>query len=442
MVSPAAAAPHRWPRLSRGRGRWIALVVAAVAVAGFWVLRQQPVDVRAVQPTSQPLLRTLLFSARVQAPARVEIGSTLTGRVERVTVDEGDAVAAGALLVQLEADELRAAVAQAEASLLQAQAQLAGQRAVSRPSADAALAQAQANLAAAERELARNRELVERGFISAARLDDVQRNVDVARAQRDAAQVQAAAQRGDGAEAEAAAAQREAAQAALQAARARLAQASLRAPAAARVIVRTVEPGQIVQPGRTLLTLAFDGPTELVALVDERFLGQLQIGQRAQVVADAYPRQPFGARVARLAPGVDAQRGAVEVRFALDGAPPAFLREDMTLSIEVITGQRDAARVLPLAALRDAGLDGSATVLVAADGRAETRALRLGLRTLDQVEVLDGLADGDAVLLDPRLEPGARVRPQLVDAATALRTAPGATSGDNPGGTIAGGMSR
>ena len=186
------------------------------------------------------------------------------------------------------------------------------------------------------------------------------------------------------------------------------------------MIARTVEPGQIVQPGRVLLTLAVTGPTELVAQVDERFLGQLQVGQLARVLADAYPLQPFDAVLARLAPGVDAARGAVEVVFTPVGTAPAFLREDMTLSVEAITGERAQALVLPLAALRPSAggtaggsatdTDTTASVLVLADGRARERRITLGLRTLDQAEVTQGLAAGDTLLLDPQLAPGTRVR--------------------------------
>ena len=143
------------------------------------------------------------------------------------------------------------------------------------------------------------------------------------------------------------------ARAATAAARARLAQLALFAPTDARVLLRAVEPGQIVQPGKALLRLALAGPTQLVAQVDERFLDQLRPGQSAAVVADAFPDRRFAARVLSLAPAVDAQRGAIEVKFALaDGTPPAFLREDMTLSVEVETGRRDAALVLPQSALR------------------------------------------------------------------------------------------
>jgi len=330
--------------------------------------------------------------------------------VDSVLVREGDSVAAGAALLQLEPEELAATLQQAQASLRQAQARLASQRAVASPGADAALRQAQVTLAAAERDLQRTRELVAQGFISSARLDEVQRSVDLASAQRDAAQAQARANRPDGPELAGLEAQRQAAEAAVQAASARLAQLTLRAPAAARVIARTVEPGQIVQPGRVLLELAVTGPTELVAQVDERFLGQLRVGQSARVLADAYPLQPFDAVLARLAPGVDAARGAVEVVFTPVGTAPAFLREDMTLSIEAITGERPQAVVLPLGALRQGAIGTAGQVLVLEDGRVRERAVTLGLRTLDQAEVTAGLAAGDTLLLDPQLAPGARVK--------------------------------
>ena len=420
------------------RSRWLwalaLIAVLAVAALGYWRGRVVDVDALALEPRA--LQRTLQFSGRVQSRARVDLGSTLTGRVARVQVRAGDRVEAGAVLLTLETDELRAALAQAQGALRQAQARSVSQRAVSRPSTDAALAQAEASLAAAEREYTRTQALLAADFVSAARLDEARRAVDIARAQRDAARAQARANLGDGPETASARAQQDVALATLQAAQARLAQATLRAPAAGQVIVRDVEPGQIVQPGRALLTLAIDGPTEIEALVDERFLGQLAQGQRARVLADAYPSQPFDATLKRMAPAVDAQRGAVEVTFGVD-APPPFLREDMTLSVEVLTGTRDAALVLPLRALRDDG-----TVRVAVDGRVQVRAVQTGLRTLDQAEVTDGLARGDVVLLNPALAEGARVRPRRVDAVQAMRPAAGGGGGEGLGNAMSGGAVR
>ncbi len=368
--------------------------------------------------------------------SRVEVGSTLTGRVAAVGVREGDAVAAAQPLLRLEDDDAKAALAQAEASVEQAQARLAGLQRGGRDGADAAVAQADAQVRATEAEARRTRELLAQGFVGQARLDEAERAAAVARAQRAAALAQRQGLDADGSDLRQARAALALAEAARDGARVRLAQATVRAPADARVLSRTVEPGQIVQPGRALLTLALAGPLELVAQVDERFLEELQVGQAAAVVADAFPQQRFAATLARIAPRVDAQRGSIELRFAL-ATPPAFLREDMTLSLEVTTARRERARVLPLAALRGAAAaDGNGPprdeVWVAQDGRVQTRAVRLGLRTLAAVEVLEGVADGDAVLVGPSPAPGQRVRPVAGGApgATASRTGSGAAGAE------------
>ena len=346
-------------------GTW---VVVLAFVAGAYAWWQRPPPVETTQVVTRPLVRTLQFTARVATPARVDLGTTLTGRVARVLVDEGDAMRAGAPLIELETDEARAAALQADASLKQAEA----------------------TLRAAERDLPRTQELVAQSFYSVQKLDDARRATDVARAQR------------------------EAARASLEAARAKLAQHVVRAPNDGLVLVRSVDPGQIVQAGKALLTVSVSGPLELVAQVDERFLGQLQVGQPARVLADAFPGQPFDAKVLRLAPSVNAQSGSVEVRLAVSGDKPAFLREDMTLSVEVRTGERSGARVLPLRALRSSSTDGEGAdgeVMVLQGGRAVVKPVKLGLRTLAEVEVRSGLNDTDHVVLDPAgLAPDARVR--------------------------------
>ena len=373
------------------RTTWIALLAAlVVAVAAFWLWRGRAVPVDVVEVRSAPLVRTLQFSARVATTSRVNLGSTQTGRVTAVALREGARVQRGDVLVQLETDELRSALAQAVAAERQAAARVQSLRGSGRSVAQAQVAQAQATLQATERELARTQQLVAQGFVSAARLDDARKAV-------------------------------------AQAAEARLAQTTVRAPADGRVLTRTVEPGQIVQPGAALMSLALDGPTQLVAQVDERFLDQLQAGQPARVVADAFAGQPFAARVLTIAPAVDAQRGSVEVKLAPDGAAPAFLREDMTLSVEVQTGRRDAALVLPTRALRGAGAPGEGTVWVVQGGQVQARAIGLGLRTLDAVEAARGLAAGDAVVVAGDAAPGKAVRVRV------LPWAPGAAAG-LPGG--------
>ncbi len=360
-MPPEAPAPASAP-VSR-RARFLGLLAVSVLVAGalgaWFFQRPRPVAVVVVQPST--LVRTLQVSAHVATVSRVEVGATITGRVRRVLVTEGARVQAGQPLIELEEDELRAALGQARASEMQAAATLRNAR----------------------EELQRVQALVAQGFVTASRADDARRAVDVAQAQEGAAR------------------------AATEAARARLAQTRIVAPRAAQVLARHVEPGQIVQAGKPLLSLALAGPTQLVAAVDERFLEQLQVGQRADVVADAFPQRRFTARVASLGPAIDPQRGAVEVKFDLTGEAPAFLREDLTVSVEVETGRREQALVLPLSALRE----GDAAWVVR-DGRLQVQPLRLGLRTLQAVEVTEGLAVGDAVTVGDTARLGQRVRPR------------------------------
>ena len=392
--------------------RWVwlagAVAVAVAVVAAGVALRAPEVDAFTVQMA--PLVRTLQFSARVATLSRVSVGATLTGRVARVNVDQGAQVRRGDVLVQLETAELQAAVGQARAAERQAEARVAGLRSSGRTFANAGVQQAQATVRAAEADLARTQQLVTQGFLSEARLDEARRAVEVARAQQGGAQAQLRANDDNGTDVTQAQAQLAQAREATAAAQHRLAQAAVLAPTDARVLIRSVEPGQIVQPGAALMSLALAGPTQLVAQVDERFLEQLQPGQRAMVVADAFASQPFKAQVLTIAPAVDAQRGAIEVKLALAGAAPTFLREDMTLSVEVDTGRRAQALVLPLGALRDSTGAAAGSVLVAQDGRAWARPVRLGLRTLDAVEVLEGLRAGEAVLLGGKLKDGDRVR--------------------------------
>lgn len=395
----------------------IALGLLAALLAGalaWWFGR--PPSVAAVSPQARPLVRTLQLSARVASSSRVDLGSTITGRVSEVLVREGQTLRRGQPLLRLESEELGAALAQAQANERLVAARLAGLRGSGRRAAEAAVAQTDSVLQAAASELRRARELVAQGFVSQSRLDEAQRAVDVALAQQSSARAQREANAEQGSELAQAQAQLSQAVAATAAARARLEQASLSAPADAKLLLRAVEPGQIVQPGRTLLSLALDTPLQLVAQADERYLEQLQIGQPASVLADAFPSARFAARLVAIAPLVDAQRGAIELKFELvpaAAAPPPFLREDMTLSIEVETARRERATVLPLSALRQERGPDAAVVWLAQDGRVVERELRLGLRTLDAVEVLQGLAATDLVLLGATPEPGQRVRADL-----------------------------
>ncbi len=376
------------------------LVVLAVVLVTVLRLRGSPVESIEVQPG--PLVQSVLVSGRMANQSRVFVGSTITGRVREVKVREGAKVKAGDLLVALEDFEQRAAAAQAEAAAKSAEARLDGQRQLLGPVAAQQLAQARATASTAQRERERSESLFKQGFIGQARLDEARRAADVADAQLKAAQAQAEANL-KGSELEGSVARLAEARAAADLAKARLAQTRIVSPADALVLERLAEPGQIVQAGTRLIELSIEGPVELIAQVDEKFLGQLATGQKAMVVADAFPQQPFAATVKSVAPAIDAQRGSVEVKFAMERAP-AFLKNDMTLSLEIETARRANVIAVPGEAVRAGNV-----VLVIDGGKAVARTIKPGLRTLTAVEVIDGLKSGERVITDARVQEGARV---------------------------------
>lgn len=315
--------------------------------------------------------------------------------VER-RVREGDVVSPGDVLAVLRADDLVAAVKEAEAALAEL-------RQSSRPQAQAALGEAQARLEQASREARRRLQLLDKKLIAREAVEQADQAATVARtAARQAELAARALDAGQAAEA--------AALARLANARAQLAKTTIRAEVAGTVLTRNAEPGDLVQPSRVLFEIARTGGTEVLVPLDEKNLEVLQLGQPAICIADAYPARPFPAQVDFIAPSVDPQRGTVDVRLTVNPAP-AFLREGMTVSVNLETGRRDNALVVPNDVL--VAVNGQrAEVWVVVDGQVARREVQLGLRGLTQTEITEGLQAGDWVLADTQapVTEGERVR--------------------------------
>jgi HlyD family secretion protein len=375
--------------------------LAALALLGVlgvlaWRQWQGPV-LPAYRLASRPLVQTVVATGRVMAPTRVQVGSEITASVRERRVQEGDMVAAGDVLAVLRADDLAARVREAQASLEQLQR-------AARPQAEAAVREAEARLAQATRESRRRRELFDRQLIARELLEQSEQAEIVARAAADTAHVQLARLAlGD--------ADETVLRARLAAAEAELAKTEIRASVAGTVLSRNAEPGDVVQPGKILFEIARSGVTELLVPLDEKNLGAIALGQTAQCVADAYPNDAFRARVSLITPKIDPLRGTVDVRLTVNPAPE-FLRQDMTVSVNIETARRDDALSIPNDAL-GVSPEGSASAIVVREGRTELVPVQLGLRGLTQSEVLGGLRAGDTVLADPSYPAGRRVRVAL-----------------------------
>ena len=385
------------------------LLVVAAAVAVWYLVLDKAVGTYTV--VRGDLLQSVVASGQVITPARASIASEITGRVVSVPVAEGDTVRRGQILVELDQTDERAALDQAHAALAQADAKLRQIQQNALPTAEQALRQAQANLTQAQRSWQRTSDLVAQNFVSHAQLDDAQRNLDVAQSQVRAAELQVASNRPGGSDFLVAQTARRTAETAISAAQAKLDATVIRAPADGVLIGRSVEPGDVAQAGKALMVIAPAGETQIVVNIDEKNLGKLAIGKKALVSADAFPGESFPAELFYLNPGVDPVRGAIEAKLSVPH-PPAYLRQDMTVSVDIEVGERRNVLIAPADAVHDAGT-AHPWVLVVRDGRAVRQPVALGMRGDAAIEIVNGVSAGDALVpvTNGIVTAGQRVRP-------------------------------
>lgn len=374
---------------------WI-MIILLVLLVSFAIYRwwQGPL-LPSYEVVSSPLIQTVVASGRVEKVSRTQIGSEITGVVLERLVQEGDRVSRGDVLLVLKSDEISAQVRQAEAELKE----LATTR---RPQAEVDLANAKVQLEQAQREAVRRRN-TELGILSAEEREKSIEAEKLARNNLESARLKVASLAPDKVEETKLREQ-------LAALQAQLAKTKIRAEVSGIILTRNVEPGDLVQPSQTLFTIALDGATEIRVPFDERNLPLLALQQKAAVITDAYPNQPFPAHINFIAPSIDAQRGTVDVRLTVDPVPD-FLRQDMTVSVNVETNKREQTLVIPNDAL--SSISGNkAMVILVRDRKIQRHPITLGLRGLVMSEVVAGLKEGDHVLTDAEsvLKDGTRVR--------------------------------
>ena len=376
-------------------------VVVLVLLIGTWLgwRAWQGPAVTVFVADQGPLVQTVVATGRVIATSTASIGAEITGVVMERHVRDGDRVEPGDLLLTLRADDLAARVREAQAALNNL-------RQSQRPQAEQALRQAESLLEQAEREAQRRAALLKSESISREVVEKALNAEVVAQANLRQARLAADALAPGGPEEVILLERLAAAEAALQ-------KTEIRAQFPAIVLTRRVEPGDLVQPGRVLMELAQIGHTEVLVPVDERNLGVLALGQTALCTPDAYPDRQFKAVVDHIAPTVDAERGTVDVRLAVKD-PPAYLKQDMTVTATIVTGERDNTIVVPNDVLRQI-TGNQAVVQIIRLGRVADQAVKLGLRGTTHTEIVDGLARGTAIIRTPGLKPGQRVRAGHVD---------------------------
>jgi HlyD family secretion protein len=322
----------------------LALPVAGLAIATLWVPKiarwgNAAVTYETTSASIGPIRRIVTTSGPVRALVTVQVGSQLSGQIQKVNADFNTEVKEGDVLAALDAKTFEAKVAQARADLLAARAQLANQ--------EAALTKSEAVLRQAERATERQQALAERGVATQAALETATRDAEVARADITVAK--------SGIEnAKAVIAQR---QAALDQAQIDLDRTTIRSPINGTVISRTVDVGQTVAASLQapeLFRIAQDlRRIQIEAQVNEADVGSVAEGNSVTFTVDAYPERKFEGRVSQVRLAATELQNVVTYTVIIEAHnEDRRLFPGMTANAQIVTAEKDGVLRLPNDALR------------------------------------------------------------------------------------------
>ncbi len=418
-ASAETAAPGGWNR----RWLWVVPAIAVLLPLG-WIFGVPAVfgPVIFASPVMRAdLVQTLVASGHVETPFRISVSSQITGVVAAVPVAEGQQVKSGDVLVRLDDSEAKASVVLAEGQLAQAEARVRQVRDLTLPAALQSLGEARATLVNVQQIYTRASKLLADGVSTRVAFDEATKNLDIARSQVRNAELTVFSNQPGGSDFTVAETQASQAQATLDAARSRLGYTVITAARDGLLISRDVEVGNVVQPGKDLMQLSPDGDMQIAIQLDEKNLGLIALKQPALVSADAFSKETFAAMVTFINPAVDLQRASVEVKLNV-GSPPAYLLQDMTVSVDIEVARRDKVLIVSLADLHDVDT-GKPWLLKAEKGFAKRQDVTLGLVSAGKAELLTGLEEGDVVLpAAAKVSDGRRIRLRAAPAVRAPST--------------------
>ena len=395
------AAPPPAPRT----GLWIGLAVAGAVLlaAGGWFAfgRGKDLEVRTAEMVAigngNASASVLDATGYVVARRMATVSAKVTGRVRDVRIEEGQRVEEGQVLATLDPVDADAQRALAASQVNAAQSQIGS---------------VQAQLKEAEANAARLGALVGQKLISRAQYEQSVAARDALRAQLATAQRNAQVAR-DG----------------LRIADNGVDNTVVRAPFAGVVIAKSAQPGEIVSPlsagggfTRTGIGTIVDMQSlEVEVEVGEAFIGRVKPGMPTETILNAYQDWKIPGKVIAIIPTADRGKATVKVRVGLDAKGDPRIVPDMGARVGFLEDAKPAQAAKPGVLAPAAAIvqrDGKDVAFVVVDGKAMQRTLVLGRTLGEDREVLQGLAGGDAVVLDPpeQLVDGVRVQPAREDA--------------------------
>lgn len=279
----------------------------------------------------------------------VEIKNQITGVIEGIGFDEGQAVKEGQMLFMIEAQKL-----------------------------DAALAQAEANMGLAQTTFDRLSSLIGAGAISQQEFDQARSDLEAKKAETDLIKAQ-------------------------------LKETVISASFDGVTGERKVSLGQFVDQGTTLTYLISQDPMKAEFRVPERFMGQLEEGQSIEVTVAAYPEETFKGEVYFIDPQVEVQTRTALVKAKLPN-PEGKLRRGMFANLDLIVAIRSRALTVPETALIPKGEE-TYVFVVDQENKAQMKAVKVGVRMAGKAEIVEGLSAGENVVVEgyQKIGPGSPV---------------------------------
>ncbi len=338
----------------------------------------------------------------ILAAAQVEIFSKVEGRVDELSVEQGDTVQKGQVIAQIADDELAAKAERAAAQLEAVQAEWAQMQAGERQEEIAQaldrVQRTQAELTNARREFKRSKALFEKGLYASQQLDDARLKTTQARTAHAVADKQLRILR-SGARVEdrqALRARMRAAEAALRLSKTELRNAVITAPINGIISHRHIDSGSYVTDRNALVTVVDMQSVKIRVPISERDIVTIQPGLPADIRVDAYPRDLFTGIVKRISPTIDPANRSGDVEIAIDNAD-LRLKPGMFANVMLVVQERQDVVLIPLQALHYKG--DTTAVFVVEDGKAHLRNVTIGLQNETDVEITAHLEAGTTIVL-------------------------------------------
>lgn len=330
------------------------------------------------------------------------ISAEISGRAEDVRFDLGDVVEKGQILIRIDDEEQRYQVQQSEAQLRQSLERLgltSDNAKVQDIRETPDVRRVRADLTEAEQRLKRTQQLVDQNIAARSELDQVRTRHQAAQATYDATinQTRNLIQEVERFRAD------------LEIQKKRLRDTTVRAPFRAYVKERQVTNGQVVQANTPLFILVKTDPIRMRVEIPERMSPWIRINQLVDVSLEAYEGRKFQGRIWRISPTVDESKRTFIAEALIDNKQ-GELKPGSYAKAHLPTSKNEQVVVIPQRAVYY--VLGSNKAFVVKDGVVEARDVKLGDRLGDEVEILEGLQQGDRIAVSQlaRLDTGSKVK--------------------------------